>query len=135
MESMYVQFVKKLSMLGAVTMKTLQALHISFVTTAFQINPLALTVMSIKLFSCNFNGQLTAEDMRINDMITQGDFSWVVLIFLVTSPWLLYVYEKTIGTRWENLFFDISGERVNTDFILIQALITRGLPVIVWWDN
>ena len=68
-------------------------------------------------------------------MITQGDFSWVVLIFLVTSPWLLYVYEKTIGTRWENLFFDISGERVNTDFILIQALITRGLPVIVWWDN
>ena len=51
--------------------------------------------------------------MIINDMITQGDFSWVVLIFLVTSPWLLYVYAKTIGTRWENLFFDISGERVN----------------------
>ena len=32
------QFVKKLSMLGVVTMKTLQALQISFVITAFQID-------------------------------------------------------------------------------------------------
>ena len=38
MESMYVQFVKKLSMLGVVIMKTLQVLRISFVITAFQIN-------------------------------------------------------------------------------------------------
>ena len=36
---MYVQFVNKLSMLGVVTMKTLQALQIVFVITAFQINP------------------------------------------------------------------------------------------------
>ena len=38
-EHMYVQFVNKLSMLGIVTMKTLQALQILFVITAFQINP------------------------------------------------------------------------------------------------
>ena len=38
-EHMYVQFVNKLSMLGVVTMKTLQALQILFVITAFQINP------------------------------------------------------------------------------------------------
>ena len=38
-EHMYVQFVIKLYMLGVVTTKTLQALQISFVITAFQINP------------------------------------------------------------------------------------------------
>ena len=38
-EHMHVQFVNKLSMLGVVTMKTLQALQILFVITAFQINP------------------------------------------------------------------------------------------------
>ena len=38
-EHMYVQFVNKLSMLGVVTIKTLQALQILFVITTFQINP------------------------------------------------------------------------------------------------
>ena len=38
MENMYVQFVKKQSMHGVVTMKTLQTLQISFAIIVFQIN-------------------------------------------------------------------------------------------------
>ena len=38
MENMYVQFVKRRSMHGVVTMKTLQALQISFAIDVFQMN-------------------------------------------------------------------------------------------------
>ena len=45
MENMYVQFVKKQSMHGVVTMKTLQTLQISFAIIVFQIN----TIKDIEL--------------------------------------------------------------------------------------
>ena len=45
MENMYVQFVKKQSMRGVVTMKTLQTLQISFAIIVFEIN----TIKDIEL--------------------------------------------------------------------------------------
>ena len=45
MENMYVQFVKKQSMHGVVTMKTLQTLQISFAIIVSQIN----TIKDIEL--------------------------------------------------------------------------------------
>ena len=41
--------------------------------------------------------------MRIKDMITKVDFFFLEI--LITSP--QYFYKKSMGTRWENLFFDI----------------------------
>ena len=58
MENMYVQFVKKQSMHGVVTMKTLQTLQISFAIIVFQIN----TIKDIEL------KRSTTRDLNVNHM-------------------------------------------------------------------
>ena len=58
MENMYVQFVKKQSMHGVVTMKTLQTLQISFAIIVFQIN----TVKDIEL------KRSITRDLNVNHM-------------------------------------------------------------------
>ena len=50
------------------------------------------------------NAYLTSTAIGIQDLITQGEFSSDTL---KTFP--QYFHKKTMGTRWENLFFDIRG--------------------------
>ena len=57
---MYVQFVKKQSMHGVVTMKTLQTLQISFAIIVFQIN----TIKDIEL------KRSITRDLNVNHMVT-----------------------------------------------------------------
>ena len=59
MENMYVQFVKKQSMRGVVTMKTLQTLQISFAIIVFQIN----TIKDIEL------KRSITRDLNVNHMV------------------------------------------------------------------
>ena len=59
MENMYVQFVKKQSMHGVVTMKTLQTLQISFAIIVFQIN----TIKDIEL------KRSITRDLNVNLMV------------------------------------------------------------------
>ena len=56
---MYVQFVKKQSMHGVVTMKTLQTLQISFAIIVFQIN----TIKDIEL------KRSITRDLNVNHMV------------------------------------------------------------------
>ena len=51
----------------------------------------------------NIYAYSTPEVMRIKDMITH----WNIFDILITSP--KYFYKKSVGTRWENSFFYISG--------------------------
>ena len=64
------------------------------------VNPLSPYSDQHQISPCNINAYSTPEVMRIKDMIIQGKFS------LITSP--QYFYKKSMGTRKENLFFDIS---------------------------
>ena len=68
------------------------------------INPLSPNSDQHHISPCNINAYSTqAELMRIKDMITQGQHDFLGI--LLTSP--QYFNKKSIGTRWENLFFDI----------------------------
>ena len=60
------------------------------------INPLSLNSDQHQISPCNINAHSTPEVMRIEDMITQGEFSWYFYLF-VTSP--QYFYKKSMGTR------------------------------------
>ena len=52
---------------------------------------------------CNINAYSSSTVMRIRDMITQVEFYDI----LITST--QYIYKKSMGTRKENLFFDIKS--------------------------
>ena len=67
----------------------------------FLTNPLSPNSDQHQISRCNINAYSTSEVMRINDMITQGEF----LDILIT--YRQYFYKKSMGTRQESLFFDI----------------------------
>ena len=67
-------------------------------------NPLSANSGQHQFSPCNINVHSTPEVMRIKDMISP---KLNFLDILPTSP--QYFYKKSMRTRWENLFFDISS--------------------------